>query len=93
MKLLKQYEKLFFKNHIIFKSFRILNSSIVSMSWLCNGKLECFIGINMDQFLIQSSKLFLRESGGFFSEANLHNYNFFICANPIIHKKIIKIVN
>jgi myo-inositol-1(or 4)-monophosphatase len=88
-----EIEKLFFKDHIPFKNFRILNSSIVSMSWLCNGKLDCFIGVNMDQFLIQSSKLLLRESGGFFLEAILNKNNFFICANPIIHKKIIKILN
>ena len=88
-----EIEKLFFKHHIPLKNFRIFNSSTVSMSWLCNGKLDCFIGINMDQFLIQSSKLLLRESGGFFLETNLNKNNFFICANPTIHKKIIKILN
>ena len=86
-------EKLFLKNQISLKNFRIFNSSIVSISWLCNGKLDCFIGINLDQLLIQSSKLFLRESGGFFLETNLNKNNFFICANPTIHKKIIKILN
>ena len=88
-----EIEKLFLKDHIPFKNFRILNSSIVSMSWLCNGKLDCFIGTNMDKNLILSSKLLLRESGGFFLEASLNKNNFFICANPIIHKKIIKILN
>ena len=88
-----EFEKLFLRDHIAFKNIRILNSSIVSMSWLCNGKLDCFIGINMDEFLIQSSKLLLRESGGFFLEATLNKNNFFICANPTIHKKIIKILN
>ena len=88
-----EIEKLFLKNHIPLKNFRILNSSIVSMSWLCNGKLDCFIGTNMDKNLILSSKLLLRESGGFFLEASLNKINFFICANPIIHKKIIKILN
>ena len=86
-------EELLLKNHIPLKNFRIFNSSTVSVSWLCNGKLDCFIGVNTDQFLIQSSKLLLRESGGFFLETNLNNNNFFICANPIIHKKIIKILN
>ena len=86
-------EKLFLKNQMSLKNFRIINSSIVSISWLCNGKLDCFIGINLDQLLIQSSKLFLRESGGFFLETNLNKNNFFICANPTIHKKIIKILN
>ena len=88
-----EIEKLFLKDHMSFENFRILNSSIVSMSWLCNGKLDCFIGINMDRFLIQSGKLWLRESGGFFLEASLNKNNFFICANTIIHKKIIKILN
>ena len=88
-----EIEKLFLKDHMPFKNFRILNSSIVSMSWLCNGKLDCFIGINMDQPFIKSSKLLLRESGGFFLETNLNENNFFICANPTIHKKIIKILN
>ena len=88
-----EIEKLFFKHQIPLKNFRVFNSSIVSVSWLCNGKLDCFIGINMDQSFIQSSKLFLRESGGFFLETNLNKNNFFICANPAIHKKIIKILN
>jgi len=88
-----EIEKLFLKDHIPFKNFRIFNSSTVSISWLCNGKLDCFIGINMDKNLIQSSKLLLRESGGFFLETNLNENNFFICANPTIHKKIIKILN
>ena len=88
-----EIEKLFLKDHVPFNNFRILNSSIVSMSWLCNGKLDCFIGINIDKSLIQASKLWLRESGGFFLEASLNKNNFFICANPIIHKKIIKILN
>ena len=47
----------------------------------------------MDKLFIQSSKLLLREAGGFFLEANLNKNNFFICANPVIHKKIIKILN
>ena len=47
----------------------------------------------MDQPFIKSSKLLLRESGGYFLETNLDENNFFICANPIIHKKIIKILN
>ncbi len=88
-----EIEKIFLKHDIPIKNFRIFNSSIVSISWLCNGKLDCFIGINMDQFLIQSSKLLLREAGGFFLEVNLNQNNFFICANPTIHKKIIKILN
>ena len=86
-------EELLLKNHIPLKNLRIFNSSTVSVSWLCNGKLDCFIGVNMDQFLIQSSKLLMRESGGFFLETNLNNNNLFICANPTIHKKIIKILN
>ena len=69
-----EIEKLFLNDHIPFKNFRILNSSIVSMSWLCNGKLDCFIGTNMDKNFILSSKLLLRESGGFFLEASLNNY-------------------
>ena len=88
-----EIEKIFLKHDIPIKNFRIFNSSIVSISWLCNGKLDCFIGINIDQFLIQSSKLLLREAGGFFLEVNLNQNNFFICANPTIHKKIIKILN
>ena len=88
-----EIDNLFSKHHISLKNFRIFNSSIVSLSWLCNGKLDCFIGVNMDPFFIQSSKLLLRESGGFFLETNLNNNNFFICANPTIHKKIIKILN
>ena len=83
----------FSKFHLPLKNFRNFNSSTVSVSWLCNGKLDCFIGINMDQIFIKSSKLFLRESGGFFLETNLNKNNFFICANPTIHKKIIKILN
>ncbi len=86
-------KKLFSKHEIPFKNLRIFNSSTVSLSWLCNGKLDCFIGINMDNFFIKASKLFLRESGGFFLETNLNKNNFFICANPTIHKKIIKILN
>ena len=88
-----EIEKIFLKQQMPLKNLRIFNSSIVSISWLCNGKLDCFIGINMDQLFIQSSKLFLRESGGFFLETNLNKNNFFICANPTIHKKIIKILN
>ena len=88
-----EIEKLFLKQQIPLKNFRIFNSSIVSVSWLCNGKIDCFIGVNLYQLLIQSSKLFLRESGGFFLETNLNKNNFFICANPTIHKKIIKILN
>ena len=84
---------LFSKFQLPFQNFRIFNSSTVSVSWLCNGKLDCFIGINMDQPFIKSSKLLLRESGGFFLETNLNENNFFICANPTIHKKIIKILN
>lgn len=57
------------------------------------AKLDCFIGTNIDKNLILSSKLLLRESGGFFLEASLNKNNFFICANPMIHKKIIKILN
>ncbi len=86
-------EKFFLKHPMKLKNFRVLNSSTVSISWLCNGKLDCFIGVNMDQLFIQSSKLFLRESGGFFLETNLNKNNFFICANPTIHKKIINILN
>ncbi|MDC3063726.1 hypothetical protein OA253_03835 [Alphaproteobacteria bacterium] len=88
-----EIEKLFLKNNVPFENFRIFNSSTVSVSWLCNGKLDCFIGINLDKFFIQSSKLLLREAGGFFFEANLDKNKFFICANPTIHKKIIKILN
>ena len=88
-----EIDNLFSKYHIPLKNFRIFNSSIVSLSWLCNGKLDCFIGVNMDPFFIQSSKLLLRESGGFFLETNLNKNSFFICANPTIHKKIIKILN
>ena len=88
-----EIENLFLKNHIPLKNLRILNSSAVSLSWLCNGKLDCFIGIDTDQLLVKSSKLLLRESGGFFLETNLNKNNFFICANPSIHKKIIKILN
>ena len=88
-----EIDNLFSKHHISLKNFRIFNSSIVSLSWLCNGKLDCFIGVNMDPFFIQSSKLLLRESGGFFLETNLNKNSFFICANPTIHKKIIKILN
>ena len=88
-----EIEKLFLKDQIPLKNFRIFNSLNVSISWLCHGKLDCFIGVNMDQLLIHSSKLFLRESGGFFLETNLNKNNFFICANPTIHKKIIKILN
>ena len=61
------------------------------MSWLCNGKLDCFIGINMDRFY-PIKQTFLRV-WRFFLEASLNKNNFFICANPIIHKKIIKILN
>ena len=86
-------DNLFSKFQLPFQNFRIINSSTISMSWLCNGKLDCFIGINMDQPFIKSSKLLLRESGGFFLETNLNENNFFICANPTIHKKIIKILN
>ena len=86
-------DNLFSKFQLPFQNFRIFNSSTVSVSWLCNGKLDCFIGINMDQPFIKSSKLLLRESGGFFLETNLNENNYFICANPTIHKKIIKILN
>ena len=68
-----EIEKLFLRHNIPLKNFRIFNSSAVSVSWLCNGKVDCFIGINMDKILIQSSKLLLRESGGFFLETNLNN--------------------
>jgi myo-inositol-1(or 4)-monophosphatase len=88
-----EIDNLFSKYHLPLKNFRVFNSSTVSVSWLCNGKLDCFIGINMDQPFIKSSKLLLRESGGFFLETNLNENNFFICANPTIHKKIIKILN
>ena len=88
-----EMDNLFSKFQLPFKNFRIFNSSTVSVSWLCNGKLDCFIGINMDQPFIKSSKLLLRESGGFFLETNLNENYFFICANPTIHKKIIKILN
>ena len=80
-------DNLFSKFQLPFQNFRIFNSSTVSVSWLCNGKLDCFIGINMDQPFIKSSKLLLRESGGFFLETNLNENKFFICANPTIHKK------
>ena len=43
-------EELLLKNHIPLRNLRIFNSSTVSVSWLCNGKLDCFIGVNMDQF-------------------------------------------
>ena len=86
-------DNLFSKFQLPFQNFRIFNSSTVSVSWLCNGKLDCFIGINMDQSFIKSSKLLLRESGGFFLETYLNENHFFICANPTIHKKIIKILN
>ncbi len=86
-------ENLILKKNIPLKNFRIFNSSYVSMSWLCSGKLDCFIGINMNKFFIQTSKLLLRESGGFFLETNIHQNTFFICANPTIHNKIIKILN
>ena len=88
-----EIDNLFSKFQLPFENFRIFNSSTVSVSWLCNGKLDCFIGINMDQPFIKSSKLLLRESGGFFLETNLNENKFFICANPTIHKKIIKILN
>ena len=86
-------DNIFSKHHIPLKNLRNFNSSTVSVSWLCNGKLDSFIGINMDQLFIQSSKLLLRESGGYFLETNLNMYKIFICANPAIHKKIIKILN
>ena len=88
-----EIDNIFSKQHIPLKNFRVFNSSTVSVSWLCNGKLDGFIGINMDQLFIQSSKLILRESGGYFLETNLNINNIFICANPTIHKKIIKILN
>ena len=59
-------EELLLKHHVPLRNLRIFNSSTISVSWLCNGKLDCFIGVNMDQFLIQSSKLLMRESGVFF---------------------------
>ena len=86
-------DNIFSKHHIPLKNLRNFNSSTVSVSWLCNGKLDSFIGINMDQLFIQSSKLLLRESGGYFLETNLNMNKIFICANPAIHKKIIKILN
>ena len=88
-----ELDTLFFKKKIPLKNIRIFNSSKISLSWVCSGKLDCFIGVNMNKFFIQSSKILLRESGGFFLETNLHQNNFFICANPTIHNKIIKILN
>ena len=83
----------FFKNIIPLKNFRLINSSSTSISWVCSGKFDCFIGVNLNVSIVNSGKLFLRESGGFFLETRLDNNSIFICANPTIHKNIIKILN
>ncbi len=88
-----EQEKIFFKKNIPLKNFRFINSSNTSLSWVCSGKFDCFIGVNLNNLFVKSSKLLLREAGGFYLETNLNNDSVFICANPIIHKKIIKILN
>ncbi len=87
-----EFENLFLKKNILLKNLRIFNSATISISWLCSAKLDCFIGVNMNNFFIQASKLLLQESGGFFLETDLYQNTFFICANPTIHNKIIKIL-
>ena len=87
------YEKIFFKNYISIKNLRLINSTGISISWVCSGKIDCFVGINLNNNIVRNGMLLLRESGGFFLNSKINDDEIFLCANPIIHKKIIKILN
>ena len=88
-----EYEKIFLEKYISINNLRLINSSGISISWVCSGKIDCFIGINLNNNIVTNGMLLLRESGGFFLNSKIDNNEIFICANPAIHKKIIKILN
>ena len=92
-KKINDYNQLLLKNYFQISNLRLINSSGISLSWVCSGKLDCFIGINISKNVINTGILLLREAGGFFLNSKIDEDNIFICANPIIHKNIIKILN
>ena len=71
----------------------MISCSSLSFAWLSSGKIDCFIGNKINNFISESGKLILRESGGFYSELSSNSDFDLIIANPSIHKEIIKSMN
>ncbi len=86
-------KKLFELQKINNFKIRLISCSSLSFAWLSCGKIDCFIGNKISNFICESGKLILRESGGFYSEFS-SKFDFdLIVANPVIHKEIIKLMN
>ena len=93
-----------FKNFEQFKNFSnfniqtiaiLLSLKFINIYLLSNLNIFILknIGINLKNNIVTNGMLLLRESGGFFLNSKINNDEIFICANPAIHKKIIKILN
>ncbi len=72
---------------------RLISCTSLCFAWLSSGKIDCFVGKNVNNFISESGKLILRESGGFYSEFSSETNFDLIVANPSIHKEIIKSMN
>ena len=91
------FEEYLIKNFINSKkikksNLRLFFCTALSFAWLSCGKIDCFLGENLNYNVCNAGYLLLRESGGFFSQYTSNGCFNMIAANPSIHKDIIKIL-
>ena len=79
-------------NKFNFQNFRLISCGALSIAWVCCGKLDCYIGENINLNIKTNGSLLLRESGGFFNEFFFNRQKSIIVANPSIHKTITKLI-